>query len=274
MYIYKYRFTFNGKEHDDEVSGEGNDYDFGARIYDGRLGRFLSVDPLTNNYSELSPYCFAANNAIRLIDINGEAPGDPFASARDAAIDFAKTYNDNSIFANKEYSSVIYSYKNDKGDVFYSYTVPEVGGSFGLELTIKIPSDVYLKNNGDVYLEATIHTHSAYDPLLDEKNDEISTTDLDSYKGGNGSPKSDGYVVTPSGKLFKYDLEYDDIYEIKDDYESNPLHLPADKNDPDAKDSQGLANTFIFRKDEPIIIKNNSQKKENKSDSNVDENKK
>ncbi len=39
-----YRYGFNGKEKDDEVKGEGNSLDFGARMYDSRLGRFLSID--------------------------------------------------------------------------------------------------------------------------------------------------------------------------------------------------------------------------------------
>ncbi|MFA6925213.1 MAG: RHS repeat-associated core domain-containing protein, partial [Bacteroidales bacterium] len=42
-----YRHGFNGKEKDDELKGSGNSYDYGMRIYDPRLGRFLSVDPLT-----------------------------------------------------------------------------------------------------------------------------------------------------------------------------------------------------------------------------------
>ncbi|MFK7059864.1 hypothetical protein V3Q90_06970 [Flavobacterium oreochromis] len=33
-----YRYGFNGKE-DDQIKGEGNSYDFGARIYDPRIGR-------------------------------------------------------------------------------------------------------------------------------------------------------------------------------------------------------------------------------------------
>jgi RHS repeat-associated protein len=43
---YGYRYGFNGKENDNEVKGEGNQQDYGMRIYDARLGKFLSVDPL------------------------------------------------------------------------------------------------------------------------------------------------------------------------------------------------------------------------------------
>jgi len=38
-----YRYGFNGMEKDDEVKGEGNSLDFGARIYDPRVGRWMST---------------------------------------------------------------------------------------------------------------------------------------------------------------------------------------------------------------------------------------
>jgi len=46
-------------------------YDFGARMYDARLGRWLSVDPLQAKYPGLSPYNFASNTPISGIDLNG-----------------------------------------------------------------------------------------------------------------------------------------------------------------------------------------------------------
>lgn len=41
------------------------------RIYDARLGRFLSVDPLTKEYPWNSTYSFAENDVIRSIDVEG-----------------------------------------------------------------------------------------------------------------------------------------------------------------------------------------------------------
>jgi len=69
-------YGFNGKEKDDEVKGAGNELDFGARIFDPRIGRFLTLDPRMREYSGWSPYLFAANNPIILIDINGEGVDD------------------------------------------------------------------------------------------------------------------------------------------------------------------------------------------------------
>ncbi|MBC7536579.1 MAG: hypothetical protein H7258_12880 [Ferruginibacter sp.] len=66
-----YRYGFNGKENDNEVKGEGNQQDYGMRIYDPRLGRFLSEDPITKDYPELTPYQFASNRPIDGIDQDG-----------------------------------------------------------------------------------------------------------------------------------------------------------------------------------------------------------
>ncbi len=70
-----YKYSFNGKLIDEEIF-EGAQ-DFGARIYDNRLGRFLSRDPHARKYPFMSPYCFAANNPILFVDVDGKGPGKP-----------------------------------------------------------------------------------------------------------------------------------------------------------------------------------------------------
>jgi len=68
-----YRYGFNGKEKDDEVKNkEGTQLDYGMRIYDTRLGRFLSEDPLRKDYPELTPYQFSGNSPITFTDRDGE----------------------------------------------------------------------------------------------------------------------------------------------------------------------------------------------------------
>ena len=67
----KLRYGFNGKEMDNEVSGDGNQYDYGFRIYDPRLVRFKSVDPLFEGYPWNSPYSYAEGEMIRCIDLDG-----------------------------------------------------------------------------------------------------------------------------------------------------------------------------------------------------------
>jgi RHS repeat-associated protein len=67
-----YRYGFNGKEKDSEVKGEGAQYDYGFRIYDPRIGRFLSVDPLVKNFPWWTPYQFAGNTPIQAMDLDGK----------------------------------------------------------------------------------------------------------------------------------------------------------------------------------------------------------
>ncbi|WP_436489818.1 RHS repeat-associated core domain-containing protein [Chitinophaga sp. ARDCPP14] len=69
-----YRYGFNGKENDNEVKGEGNQQDYGMRVYDPRIGKFLSVDPLTPQYPWYTPYQFAGNNPVKFIDMDGLEP--------------------------------------------------------------------------------------------------------------------------------------------------------------------------------------------------------
>ncbi len=63
-----YRYGFNGKEKDTEGPVQ---YDYGFRIYDPRLVRFKSVDPLFHSYPWYTPYQFAGNMPIWAIDLDG-----------------------------------------------------------------------------------------------------------------------------------------------------------------------------------------------------------
>ncbi len=95
-----YRYGFNGKENDNEVKGEGNQQDYGMRIYDNRLGRFLSIDPLTKKYPHYTPYSFAGNTPIQAIDLDG----------LEEYIVITKLFNDNSV------KSVTILYTQTKAD--------------------------------------------------------------------------------------------------------------------------------------------------------------
>jgi RHS repeat-associated protein len=57
----KYRFGFNNQEQDKEL---GEYYTFEYRMHDARLGRFLSVDPLSDEYPWYTPYQIAGNTPL------------------------------------------------------------------------------------------------------------------------------------------------------------------------------------------------------------------
>jgi RHS repeat-associated protein len=86
----KFRYGFNGKE-DDNDAGEGIQ-DYGMRIYDARLGRFLSVDALTDAYPWYTPYQFAGNIPILYIDLDGLEPAALKPLRLSAALEIVKNY--------------------------------------------------------------------------------------------------------------------------------------------------------------------------------------
>jgi RHS repeat-associated protein len=66
-----YRFGFNGKLHDDDIWGKDNSYDYGARMYDPRLGNFLSTDALEKKSPYISPYAYTEDKPIIAKDADG-----------------------------------------------------------------------------------------------------------------------------------------------------------------------------------------------------------
>jgi RHS repeat-associated protein len=68
--ISQKRYKYNGKERDNETGM----YYYGARYYAAWICRFVSVDPLADEYLEWSPYVYCADNPIKYIDPDGRLP--------------------------------------------------------------------------------------------------------------------------------------------------------------------------------------------------------
>lgn len=63
------KYGYNSKELNDDFGLNWNDY--GARWYDGSIGRWNAVDPMAYIYYGFSPYNYTINNPILLIDPDG-----------------------------------------------------------------------------------------------------------------------------------------------------------------------------------------------------------
>ena len=82
-------YKYNAKEMDEETGL----YYYGARYYDARLSRFLSVDRYASKYPGQSPYNYVANNPIRFIDPTGDTIDVPNNARMDQTLnDLAKIY--------------------------------------------------------------------------------------------------------------------------------------------------------------------------------------
>jgi RHS repeat-associated protein len=63
--LYKY----NGKEEQDELDLAWLDY--GARMYQSELGRWMTIDPMSETSRKWSPYTYAYNNPLIFVDPDG-----------------------------------------------------------------------------------------------------------------------------------------------------------------------------------------------------------
>ena len=75
------RYKYNGKE--EQVTGDLDYLDYGARMYDRGLGKWFGCDPLSEKYYNISSYTYTFNNPINVIDPDGRegivvsgSPGD------------------------------------------------------------------------------------------------------------------------------------------------------------------------------------------------------
>ena len=66
-----YNYKYNGKE-----LQETGMYDYGARFLMPDIGRWISPDPLSEEFSDWTPYNYAFNNPLRFTDPDGNAPAD------------------------------------------------------------------------------------------------------------------------------------------------------------------------------------------------------
>ena len=65
------RYKFNGKEQ--QTIGNLDLLDYGARMYDTKIARWLVQDPLAEKYFPLGAYSFSGNNPVMNVDRDGKA---------------------------------------------------------------------------------------------------------------------------------------------------------------------------------------------------------
>ncbi len=93
------RWRFSGKEI--QTTASVNLLDFGARMYDDRLCRWTTQDPMAEKYYGFSPYCYCAGDPVGLVDIDGQK----LYFAKGSSEEFKKSFADAVIIMNAKGTS-------------------------------------------------------------------------------------------------------------------------------------------------------------------------
>jgi len=90
----EYRYGFNGSEIDKEIEGGGNNYTTEYRLFDTRIAKFLSVDPLYSVSPGWSPYRLLYCNPLNWIDPSGLLEWSPQKNS-DGSVSYISEEKDN-----------------------------------------------------------------------------------------------------------------------------------------------------------------------------------
>ena len=120
------RFKYNGKELDRKFGL--NWYDHGARHNDAAIGRWQSMDPMTEEHPQFSPYSYCMGDPVNLGDYNGMIPTFEEGAALANHVyegmenEQVRDWTCISITVNKSNGLRygIYSHKKDTGDIEYA----------------------------------------------------------------------------------------------------------------------------------------------------------
>ena len=219
------KYFFNGKEY--MVTVGLKMYDYGARQYNPRLGRFYQVDPKADLMPNISPYVFSFNNPLRYRDYDGQIPYPITVRSFAPFKDFGFGYHgDNRGYSTSSNASARVhqriNFDTDRNFVIANawssptYKVNNPSGAKTAFPTVEFTSDLSISKSGNAKTYA-FGTHSAGanpdikgSPDIDvfsnfsiAENRKTGTLSISGSLKGDNFPSTEAFISDPSGqKIF------------------------------------------------------------------------
>jgi len=147
------KLKYNGKEEQRQEFSDGNGLewmDYGARMYDGQIGRWHAVDNLSEEYDSWSPYHYVFNNPILLFDpdgreiVNGAKQGTKEHQATESALAIIRETNPeayNALHNSSTVYNINYTQLNSAEAYQNGYTGLFKKGETGVTYSVKMGLD-------------------------------------------------------------------------------------------------------------------------------------
>ena len=181
-----YRFSFNGQEKTDEISGLGNHNTALFWEYDTRLGRRWNIDPVVKPFE--SSYATFSDNPIWFVDPNGDDPSTH--TDENGRVIAVKADNDLGVY--KHEGKGADALKNL--DENYSATNTSGGGTKMGETAYK--DEFVSPETGEAMTKTTIQFGKSFDPIIKSMNEKTKGMDLKEIAAESG-PRGDFDIKVP-----------------------------------------------------------------------------